>query len=122
MFMNKSVRKRSCDDTLSNKVYKRTRVASKGINSNNEFRVYIPFNKLNLSDKIEPENSSHDKTDNKIYTHDEVIKLLSNQEQTFRTLLEEKLREQFNMFNQLYIDNIFKDYNSSNSKEMSYIT
>jgi hypothetical protein len=115
--MNKSFRKRSCDDTLSNKVYKRTRVASKGINSNNEFRVYIPLNKLNLSEKID-----HDKTDNKIYTHDEVVTLLSKQEQTFRTLLEEKLREQFNMFNQLYIDNIFNDHNSSNSKEMSYIT
>jgi hypothetical protein len=44
------------------------------------------------------------------YTQAEVTALLATQEQVFRQLLEDKLKEQFNMFNQLYIDNIFKEY------------
>ena len=39
-----------------------------------------------------------------LYREEEVTALLNNQEQIFRTILEEKLREQFNMFNQMYID------------------
>ena len=52
------------------------------------------------------------------YTKAEVIALLNKQEQTFRILLDEKLKEQFNVFNQLYINNVFKEYNSV---DLSYI-
>ena len=55
---------------------------------------------------------------NKIYTQEEVDAMLCKQEQLFRTILEEKLREQFNVFNQIYIDNIFKDYQKT---DVSYI-
>lgn len=53
-----------------------------------------------------------------MYTQAEVTVLLHNQEQLFRAILEEKLREQFNMFNQMYIDNIFKEYKNA---DLSYI-
>ena len=52
------------------------------------------------------------------FTEEEVTALLHNQEQIFRAILEEKLREQFNMFNQMYIDTIFKDYKNT---DVSYI-
>jgi hypothetical protein len=47
-----------------------------------------------------------------------IAALLNKQEQVFRAILEEKLREQFNIFNQLYIDTIFKDYKNT---DLSYI-
>ena len=53
-----------------------------------------------------------------LYREEEVTALLHNQEQNFRAILEEKLREQFNMFNQMYIDTIFKDYKNT---DVSYI-
>ena len=56
--------------------------------------------------------------DEKLYTQEEVTALLTRQEQSFRAILEEKLKEQFNMFNQLYIDTIFKEYNRA---DVSYI-
>lgn len=54
----------------------------------------------------------------RMYTQGEVNSLLQEQEQIFRRLLEEKLREQYNMFNQHYIENIFKDYQHT---DVSYI-
>lgn len=54
----------------------------------------------------------------RVYTQAEVTALMQNQEQIFRTILEEKLREQFNLFNQMYIDNIFKEYKNA---DLSYI-
>ena len=52
------------------------------------------------------------------FSQEEVTALLHNQEQIFREILEEKLREQFNMFNQMYIDTIFKEYKNT---DVSYI-
>jgi hypothetical protein len=57
-------------------------------------------------------------TAQRMYTQGEVNSLLQEQEQIFRRLLEEKLREQYNMFNQHYIENIFKDYQHT---DVSYI-
>jgi hypothetical protein len=54
----------------------------------------------------------------KVYKQIEVTALLERQEQQFRIILEEKLREQFNAFNQLYIDNVFKEYKA---QDFSYI-
>ena len=73
--------------------------------------VYIPINKLNITEEI-------DTSTVKTYSQEEVTALLKKQENVFRSLLEEKLREQFNMFNQFYINNIFKEYEKT---DLTYI-
>jgi hypothetical protein len=96
------------------KEIKRKRIGHKGIN------MYIPIHNLKLSEDKE-ENvcfSENVCSNEKIYTQLEVTSLLSKQEQLFKSILEEKLREQFNIFNQLYVNNIFKEYKHS---EFSYI-
>jgi hypothetical protein len=112
-------KKRTSTECGFEKESKRKRI---GIN------VYIPINKLNISDDSLASSSSASsscsasssscKKEEKIYTQEEVSYLLTKQELTFRSLLEEKLREQFNIFNQLYIDNIFKEYKQT---EVPYI-
>jgi len=85
-----TVRKRSSsDESVSNR---KRRLSTKGVNI---FTVAVG------EDDEEPA----------LYTHSEVTALLAKQEQDFRRILEEKLREQFNLFNQMYIDNIFREYN-----------
>jgi hypothetical protein len=73
-----------------------------------------------ISDKHISDKHISDKhiSDKISYTKAEVTALLNKQEQTFRILLDEKLKEQFNVFNQLYINNVFKEYNSV---DLSYI-
>ena len=44
--------------------------------------------------------------------------LQNKQQKDFRSILEEKLKEQFLIFNQFYINNIFKEYEKN---EFSYI-
>ena len=107
-------KKRTSTECGFEKESKRKRI---GIN------VYIPINKLNISDDSLASSScsassSCCKKEEKIYTQEEVSYLLTKQELPFRSLLEEKLREQFNIFNQLYIDNIFKEYKQT---EVPYI-
>ena len=90
-----TIRKRPLNDESQEKSNRRRRVsANKGVN----FYINIEADTTPLVE--EPR-----------YTQSEVTALLARQEQAFRQLLEEKLREQFNVFNQLYIDNIFKEYN-----------
>jgi len=94
-----TIRKRSLTDDNQEKSNRRRRVSpNKGMN------FYIPLN-------INIEADTTQVVDEPRYTQSEVTALLAKQEQAFRQLLEEKLREQFNVFNQLYIDNIFKEYN-----------
>ena len=108
-----SLRKRKNSSETSNKQVKKVR---RNIN------FYIPLNKLNLSsdinndiiDDIKNDTSSEEKT----YTQSEVTALLNKQQKDFRSILEEKLKEQFLMFNQFYINNIFKEYDKN---EFSYI-
>ena len=92
-----SCRKRSCEEDNSDTIYKKKRCLIK-----NSF-IY---------------NKNDTSVEEKIYTQADVTALLSIQEQSFRIILEEKLKEQFNIFNQLYIDNIFKEYNRA---DLSYI-
>jgi hypothetical protein len=96
-----SLRKRKDVDELVDKQSKKHRTANKGIN------FYIP-----LSD------NTSDTGAEKIYSHSEVTALLAKQQQEFRSLLEDKLREQFLVFNQFYINNIFKEYEKN---DCSYI-
>jgi len=110
-----SLRKRKNSSETSNKQVKKVR---RNIN------FYIPLNKLNLEsdindisddiDDIKNDTSSEEKT----YTQSEVTALLNKQQKDFRSILEEKLKEQFLMFNQFYINNIFKEYDKN---EFSYI-
>lgn len=102
-----TIRKRSLTDDSQEKSNRRRRVsANKGVN------FYIPLN-INIE-----ANNSAEVVEEPLYSQTEVTALLAKQEQAFRLLLEEKLREQFNVFNQLYIDNIFKEYHSG---DCSYI-
>jgi len=55
----------------------------------------------------------------KVFTQAEVNALLHKQEHTFRILLENKLKEQYNAFNKLYIEHIFKE---NTHEEISYIS
>lgn len=102
-----TIRKRSLqEDTFVNdRTNKKKRLSSKGVN------LYIP---LNIN--IEEETSNH--VEEPLYTQTEVMALLAKQEYDFRKILEEKLKEQFNIFNQQYIENIFKDYHNA---DCSYI-
>jgi len=110
-------KKRSVNDTPDKSV-KRHRITSKGVN------FYIPLHKLNLNDanNIDKNINKNDETSTvtaeKIYTQTEVTELLNKQQKDFRSLLEEKLQEQFVMFNQFYINNIFKEYEKN---DFSYI-
>lgn len=99
-----SFRKRKNVNEVTDKQVKRHRNTSKNIN------FYIPLHKLNLSG----DTSTVEKT----YTQAEVTELLQKQQEDFRTLLADKLQEQFLMFNQFYINNIFKEYDKN---EFSYI-
>jgi len=102
-----TIRKRSLNDDIQEKSNRRRRVSSnKGVS------FYIPVN-IN----IEADPIPH--VEEPRYTQTEVTALLARQEQAFRQILEEKLREQFNVFNQLYVDNIFKEYNQV---DCSYIS
>ena len=93
-----TIRKRPLTDDCQEKSNRRRRIsANKGVS------FYIP---LNINIDADPATS----VEEPLYTQTEVTALLAKQEQAFRQLLEEKLREQFNVFNQLYIDNIFKEY------------
>jgi hypothetical protein len=100
-----TTRKRSSTEDAFDRNSKKKRLSNKGVN------FYIPLNINIEADSSTPEEES-------LYTQTEVTALLAKQEQVFRQLLEEKLREQFNIFNQHYIDNIFK---SHNNVECSYI-
>ena len=110
-----SLRKRKNSSETSNKQVKKLR---RNIN------FYIPLNKLNLSSDINDINGDNDDIKNdtsseeKTYTQTEVTALLNKQQKDFRSILEEKLKEQFLMFNQFYINNIFKEYEKN---EFSYI-
>lgn len=110
-----SLRKRKNSSETSNKQVKKVR---RNIN------FYIPLNKLNLSSDINDINGDNDDIKNdtfseeKTYTQSEVTALLNKQQKDFRSILEEKLKEQFLMFNQFYINNIFKEYEKN---EFSYI-
>lgn len=93
-----TVRKRSnTDEPVSNR---KRRLSMKEVN------IFIP---LNIS--VENTNVNTEVEEPALYTQSEVTALLAKQEQDFRRILEEKLSEQFNLFNQLYIDNIFREYN-----------
>ena len=78
--------------------------------SNTDINVYIPLHTLHLTEDTN--------TKEKTYTQAEVTELLNKQQSDFRSLLEEKLQEQFVLFNQFYINNIFKEYAKN---EFSYI-
>ena len=102
-----TIRKRSLNDDNQEKSNRRRRVsANKGMN------FFIPLN-------INIEADTTVQIEEPRYTQTEVTALLAKQEQDFRKILEEKLREQFNLFNQHYIDNIFKEYNQG---DCSYIS
>jgi hypothetical protein len=77
---------------------KKKRLSTKGVS------FYIPLN-LHINNE-----TSVPVVEETTFTQTEVTALLAKQEHYFRQLLEEKLKEQFNMFNQLYIENIFKEY------------
>lgn len=96
-----TTRKRALTDDSSEKSSKKKRLSTK------EVSFYIP---LNLHINNESNAGAEPLVDAPTFTQTEVTTLLAKQEQYFRQLLEEKLKEQFNMFNQLYIENIFKDY------------
>jgi hypothetical protein len=101
-----SLRKRKDVNDTVDKQSKKHRTVNKGVN------LFIPLNKLDLSDNTSDEPAE------KTYSQSEVTALLAKQQQEFRCLLEDKLREQFTMFNQFYINNIFKEYEKN---DCSYI-
>jgi len=102
-----SFRKRKNISESADKHLKKHRNSSKGIN------FYIPLHNLELSDNTDTSTNTE-----KTYTQKEVTVLLAKQQQDFRSLLEDKLKEQYIMFNQFYINNIFKEYETD---EFSYI-
>ena len=105
-----SFRKRKDFNETRDKHTKKHRISSGGIN------FYIPLHKLDLS---EEKNETLTEAESvKIYTQKEVTALLAKQQKDFKSLLEEKLKEQYLMFNQFYINNIFNEYDKN---EFSYI-
>jgi hypothetical protein len=104
-----SLRKRKNSSETLDKQVKKVR---RGIN------FYIPLHKLNLSNDIKNDDENDGSSEEKTYTQTEVTALLNKQQSDFRKILEEKLKEQFLMFNQFYINNIFKEYEKN---EFSYI-
>ena len=93
-----TTRKRALADDSTEKSNKKKRLSTKGVS------FYIPLN-LHINNE-----TSVPVVEETTFTQTEVTALLAKQEHYFRQLLEEKLKEQFNMFNQLYIENIFKEY------------
>ncbi len=91
-----------------------------------DYKNEVQYNKNEVQrDKSEVQSEYNNETmteiapsTDKVYKQIEVTALLERQEQQFRIILEEKLREQFNAFNQLYIDNVFKEYKA---QDLSYI-
>jgi hypothetical protein len=115
--MSLSRKRSSTNDEVS--VSKKKRLSGKGVS------FYIPIHKLDInceSSSIScpsiscPSISSF--SEEKVYTQKEVTELIEREKEKFKAILEEKLREQFNMFNQIYIENIFKEYKST---DLSYI-
>ena len=104
-----SGRKRKDFNETRGKHAKKHRISSGGIN------FYIPLHKLDLS---EDTTDTLAREAEKTYTQQEVTDLLAKQQKDFRSLLEDKLQEQYLMFNQFYINNIFKEYDKN---EFSYI-
>ena len=113
--MSSIIRKRLSED-MSDNIYKKKRNSIK-MYSLNKGLVSVSVSEASRSEASRSEANANTNT-NKIYTQEEVDIMLCKQEQLFRTILEEKLREQFNVFNQIYIDNIFKDYQKT---DFSYI-
>jgi hypothetical protein len=109
--MSATMRKRPVSDESQERNIRKRRLSNKGVN------VFIPVNltpvNLHASVSADLGEEASSSTEEPTYTQSEVCALLTNQEQAFRLILEEKLREQFNLFNQLYIDNIFREYESS---------
>ena len=104
--MSTTMRKRPVSEDSQERTSRKRRLSNKGVN------LFIPVNfHASVSADLGEEASSS--AEEPTYTQSEVCALLTNQEQAFRLILEEKLREQFNLFNQLYIDNIFREYESS---------
>jgi hypothetical protein len=118
--MSSIIRKRLSED-MSDNIYKKKRNSIK-MYSLNKGLVSVSVSEASRSEASRSEASRSEANantnTNKIYTQEEVDIMLCKQEQLFRTILEEKLREQFNVFNQIYIDNIFKDYQKT---DFSYI-
>ena len=107
-----SLRKRKNSSETSNKQVKKL---------HRSINFYIPLNELNLSSDINNDTDdikNDTSSEEKIYTQSEVTALLNKQQKDFRSILEEKLKEQFLIFNQFYINNIFKEYEKN---EFSYI-
>ena len=125
--MSSIIRKRLSED-MSDNIYKKKRNSIKMYNlSKSLVSVSVSEASRSVSEasrsvseasRSEASRSEANTNTNKIYTQEEVDAMLCKQEQLFRTILEEKLREQFNVFNQIYIDNIFKDYQKT---DVSYI-
>jgi hypothetical protein len=107
-----SFRKRKDFNETRDKHSKKHRTSSKGIN------FYIPLHKLHLSANENENDTSTEKVEEKTYSQKDVTALLAKQQEDFRYLLEEKLKEQYLMFNQFYINNIFKEYEKD---DFSYI-
>ena len=128
--MSSIIRKRLSED-MSDNIYKKKRNSIKMYNLSKSL-VSVSVSEASRSEASRNESSRSEASrseasrsvseantnTNKIYTQEEVDIMLCKQEQLFRTILEEKLREQFNVFNQIYIDNIFKDYQKT---DVSYI-
>jgi len=131
-----SSRKRSIDENIGDcKIVKKKRLSTKSSSSkssssksssskslNKSVNIVIPMHSLELNDihNSSPDKEEENDLDLKCYTQSDVNEILQKQENAFRIIIEEKLKEQFNMFNQMYIDNIFKEYNCSNG-DASYI-
>ena len=110
-----TVRKRSLNDDELDRPAKKRHTASKG------FNLYIPFN---FTTHNALHNTAHNTALDAIiteptFTQAEVTALLAKQEQTHRQLLEEALREQYNIFNKFYTENLLKTYNKT---DCSYIS
>lgn len=102
-----TVRKRSLNDDELDRPTKKRHTASKDVN------VYIPFNNT-------AHNTALDATITEpTFTQTEVTALMAKQEQTHRQLLEEALREQYNIFNKFYTEHLLKTYNKT---DCSYIS
>lgn len=115
-------RKRSLNEDDLDRPAKKRHTSSKG------FNLYIPFN---FTAHNAAHNTAHNTAYNTAYntaldsiteptfTQAEVTALLAKQEQTHRQLLEEALREQYNIFNKFYTENLLKTYNKT---DCSYIS
>jgi len=102
------------DDTNTNKKFTNKTVQMQGSSSVPEPITLHIKEPVQIKEPIKEEVVSSEKT----YSQTEVTALLAKQQKDFRSLLEEKLREQFLMFNHFYMNNVFKEYENS---ECSYI-